>query len=119
MSKLIEAKQLLVERGITRDGGLEDTNGCLCALGALNMAYTGRSGQDFRADSDFAPDLPYHPFDEEQQEDIRRLARVIALRAPFLGDEDGETSYSVWRYNDMTRTTDEDILSLFDEAAQL
>jgi hypothetical protein len=119
MSKLIEAKQLLIERGVARGGGLEDADGCLCALGALNMAYTGNSGQHFDEDCENPLDLPYHPTDEEHRADIQRLAAIISLREPRLVEEDDETSYPVWRYNDMARTTDEDILSLFDEAAQL
>lgn len=117
MSKLLEAKALLIERGIARSGGLEDPNGCLCALGALNMAYTGGSGQSM---DDEGFDLPYFPQDLDHLADVAALAAVVASRAPYLVREaDNEVSYLVWRYNDISRHTDEDILSLFDEADAL
>ena len=115
MSKLLEAKALLIERGIARSGGLENSNGCLCALGALNMAYTGVSGHD-----DDENDYPYYPEDPNHFADVAALAAVVANRVPHLvGEAGNQVSSLVWYYNDSKRATDEDILSLFDEADAL
>ncbi len=116
MSKLAEAKQILAERGRTIEGGLEDKNGCLCPIGALCVAYTGTSGQDVHN-----PEMdPYNPVDKEHRADLYALARAAYNRYPDNQTFHCATDYSwVFRYNDRIDRTDEQVLSLFDDAKAL
>ena len=119
MSKLAEAKALIQERGRTNRGLLEDWDGCLCPLGALNMAYTGESGEYLEGRS---PVSAYNPSNGNQVADIERLARVVRARYthPYAGSDRDQPYYCyVYQYNDRDATTDEDIYSLFDEAMAL
>lgn len=119
MSKLAEAKALIQERGRTNKGLLEDSDGCLCPLGALNMAYTGESGE--YSDSVSLAGA-YTPSSVDQVDDINRLAKVARARelSPYIGADRGQPYYCyVYQYNDRGATTDEDIYSLFDEAMAL
>jgi hypothetical protein len=110
MSKLLEARDILAERGLTQDGNLENLEtGCVCALGALNIAYTGESGQD--TDDEFDA---YSPADPEHEADIEALARAVRKRGPIQHDR---TWTIVYAYNDLTSTTEAEVLSLFTEAA--
>jgi len=111
MTKLLEARDILSQRGLTQDGDLENLNtGCVCALGALNIAYTGVSGQDSDDELD-----AYMPFDPEHRADIHALAKVVRLREPRTIGYSPEVA--VYAYNDRNSTTELDILSLFTEAA--
>ena len=125
MSKLAEAKQILAERGRTAEGVLEDGNGCLCPIGALCVAYTGKSGQD---PEDNTYGEPYDPTDPEHRADLRALAQVAHDRQvnPVVRSTWNPTSTDhswIYRYNDNGITkgghSDDEVLSLFDDAKAL
>jgi len=110
MTKLLEARDILSQRGLTKDGTLENSStGCLCALGALNMAYWGCSGEG--EDSLDA----YWPSDPDQVADLRALAKEVVRRKSWSNEL--EDCKPIYRYNDDPSTTLEDMLSLFTEAA--
>jgi hypothetical protein len=119
MSKLLEARDILVARGLTQRGGLEDPEtGCVCALGALNIAYAGDSGADYDTDFD---NSPYFPSDPEHQADLEKLARVV--RSSVLEDDNyagiGESNHVVWYFNDSVARDIDDVVGAFDRAAAL
>lgn len=118
MSKLLEARDILAARGLTQSGGLEDPEtGCVCALGALNIAYTGASGADYDTNFD---DSPYFPANPEQRADLEKFARVVRRKLPdsdhYLGETD---SFFVWRFNDLVARDIDDVVDAFNHAAAL
>lgn len=123
MSKLAEAKALLAERGRTSEGSLEDKNGCLCPLGALNVVYTGFSGAGIDP-NDTTCVRSYEPTDPDHVADVKALARVASGRLPRIFEVEADDDYSyVYRYNDNREAGvpgyDADVLSLFDDAVAL
>lgn len=117
MSKLLEARDILLDRGITQSGDLEENlTGCVCALGALNIAYNGEDANEFDEDSDLF-DIAYVPADVEHRADIYKLATVARRRMPEWYQS--VPYVTVYRYNDRGNTTLTDVVSLFEEAANL
>jgi hypothetical protein len=114
MSKLLEARDILLTRGITQLGDLETHMGCVCALGALNIAYNGeRANLTLDGELSDDVDLAYTPIDPEHERDIEKLAKVVENR---IGLSRTLCSLAVYRYNDRKDTSLSDIVSLFDEA---
>jgi hypothetical protein len=117
MSKLLEARDILLTRGITQLGDLETHMGCVCALGALNIAYNGeRANLTLDGELSNDVDLAYQPLDREHDQDIRKLARIVERRT---GASRTYGAITVYKYNDHKNTSLTDVVSLFDEAAQL
>lgn len=119
MSKLAEAKQILAERGRTAIGVLEDSNGCVCPLGALNVAYYGAADDGvFNGEETWGYDFDERP---GQKDDILALAQVAFKRLGENRAYSYPSYHDIYRYNDGLHGDehDQEVLSLFDEAMEL
>lgn len=114
MSKLAEAKNLLITKGRTI-GWLEDSDtGCLCPLGALALAYYGEADPYAEDEDGNFRSYAYDPEAEGHAEDLWALADVIRQRNEGLrGLPDTGT---IFRFNDSYAKSDAEVLSVFDEA---
>lgn len=110
---LSDAKSLLQEKGrITVD--LINRDDCMCALGAVAVATVGKERLLDDRYLIFQPHSSYSS--EEAISAVKALADEIYDGVSYKRERFDADYEVVWRYNDASGRTDEEVMDIFDRA---
>ncbi len=123
---LVKAREILVERGVTREGGYVSQDGCkVCALGAVQLALGGEivivdehSARIVNAQGE-NPENELSSYFYEDGLYSRAARKLNDAMIQFQADRNDDFPYGdITDFNDVSESDDE-VLEVFDRAIKL